>query len=45
MLKEIKFLSSLRHENLIKLYGAWMNEPRTKVVFVTELMSSGTLKE
>jgi WNK lysine deficient protein kinase len=44
VLKEINFLRTLKHENLIKFFGAWMKDKGT-VVFVTELMGSGTLKQ
>jgi serine/threonine protein kinase len=45
VLKEVNFLRTLRHPNLIKFFGAWLSEDKTKVIFITELMSSGTLKE
>lgn len=47
---QVKLLRTLSHPSLIACYGAWAtkdeaaNKPE-KVVFVTELMSSGTLKE
>lgn len=45
VLKEVNFLRTLRHPNLIKFFGAWLSDDKTKVIFITELMSSGTLKE
>lgn len=45
VLNEITLLKQLRHANLIAFYGAWVNKEAEKVVFITELMSSGTLKE
>lgn len=45
VLKEVTFLRTLRHPNLIKFFGAWMNADKTHVIFITELMSSGTLKQ
>ena len=45
ILNEITLLKQLSHQNLIAFYGAWVNKEKEKVVFITELMSSGTLKE
>lgn len=45
VLKEVKFLSTLRHPNLINFFGAWMSQDKAKVIFITELMGSGTLKQ
>ena len=45
ILNEVTLLKKLGHPNLIAFYGAWVNRETEKVVFITELMSSGTLKE
>lgn len=45
VLNEVKLLRSLQHENLITCYGAWLNKEAERVIFITELMSSGTLRE
>ena len=45
ILNEVTLLKKLSHPNLIAFYGAWVNKESEKVVFITELMSSGTLKE
>lgn len=45
ILNEVTLLKKLHHPNLISFYGAWVNKESEKVVFITELMSSGTLKE
>ncbi len=45
ILNEIALLKQLQHTNLIAFYGAWVSKDKDKVVFITELMSSGTLKE
>lgn len=42
-LKEIKFLETLQHPNIIKFFDSWISNGT--VVFITEWMSSGTLKE
>jgi len=36
---------TLHHPNLLAYYGGWVNKETEKVVFVTELMSSGTLRD
>ncbi|OBZ85124.1 Serine/threonine-protein kinase pkpA [Choanephora cucurbitarum] len=40
---EIEILKSVRHPNIIAFHDAWYNE--TEFVFITELMTSGTLRE
>lgn len=42
---EITLLKTLAHPHLLAYYGGWANTAENKVVFVTELMSSGTLKD
>ncbi len=43
---EIQLLNTLQHPNLLPFFGAWVvKEPSEKLVFTTELMSSGTLRE
>ncbi|KAI7904326.1 kinase-like domain-containing protein [Cokeromyces recurvatus] len=42
---EIEILKSVRHPNIIAFHDAWLNENRTEFIFVTELMTSGTLRE
>ncbi|KAI8989345.1 kinase-like domain-containing protein [Pilobolus umbonatus] len=40
---EIEILKSVRHPNIITFHDAWYNE--SEFVFITELMTSGTLRE
>ncbi|KAI9265946.1 kinase-like domain-containing protein [Sporodiniella umbellata] len=40
---EIEILKSVRHPNIITFHEAWYND--TEFVFITELMTSGTLRE
>ncbi|KAJ3113042.1 hypothetical protein HDU96_003852 [Phlyctochytrium bullatum] len=47
ILSEIKILQSLRNDNIISLYHAWGGrgaDGKERVCFITELMTSGTLK-
>jgi len=45
ILHEINIFQKIRHEKLIEFYHFWINEIENEVVFITELMPSGTLKE
>ncbi|KAI8376940.1 kinase-like domain-containing protein [Blakeslea trispora] len=42
---EIEILKSVRHPNIIAFHDAWVSENRAEFIFVTELMTSGTLRE
>lgn len=42
-LEEIKLLRSIRHQNIIEIYDYWIDGD--KLIFITEMMTSGTLKD
>ena len=42
---ELQLLKDIQHENVITYYNSWVNREREEIVFVTEIMSSGSLKE
>eukprot|EP01102_Stenamoeba_stenopodia_P006189 TRINITY_DN16_c0_g8_i1.p1 TRINITY_DN16_c0_g8~~TRINITY_DN16_c0_g8_i1.p1 ORF type:complete len:1193 (-),score=320.78 TRINITY_DN16_c0_g8_i1:96-3674(-) len=42
---EIQILGQLKHQHIIEFYGSWINEQKQEVVFITECMTSGTLKQ
>ena len=42
---EVKLLKGLEHPNVIKYHNSWVNREREEIIFVTEIMSSGSLKE
>eukprot|EP00127_Corallochytrium_limacisporum_P001765 Clim_evm19s78 gene=Clim_evmTU19s78 len=46
-LEEVDILRSLRHDNIIRFYDAWERTSKNghRVIFATELMTSGTLKQ
>jgi WNK lysine deficient protein kinase len=44
ILGEITILEQLEHENIMKIYDSW-EAPNGHLIFITEIMSSGTLKE
>lgn len=44
IVNEVRLLERLHHANIISFYGSWVNRELEKVIFVTEVLSSGTLK-
>ena len=45
VLREIQFFQQIRHQNIIEFYHFWVDETKNQVVFITELMPSGTLTQ
>ena len=45
IINEMTLLKTMQHPCLIKFYFAWVNKSDQKVIFITELMTSGTLRE
>lgn len=45
VLREIQFFKQIRHQNIIEFYHFWVDEAKNQVVFLTELMPSGTLTQ
>jgi len=44
IINEVRLLEKLNHSNIISFHGSWVNREKETVIFVTEIMSSGTLK-
>jgi Protein kinase domain len=44
IVNEVRLLERLHHHNIISFHGSWVNRERQEVNFVTEILSSGTLK-
>lgn len=42
---EIRVLSALNHRNIITCYDWWHDAPSETVNFITELFTSGTLRQ
>ncbi|RYR63824.1 hypothetical protein Ahy_A04g021577 isoform E [Arachis hypogaea] len=42
---EVHFLKSLKHENIIKFYNSWVNEKSRTINIITELFTSGSLRQ
>lgn len=45
IMNEVKLLQNLEHKNLVQFHGSWVNREREEVLFVTEIMQSGSLME
>ncbi len=44
IVNEVRLLEKLNHVNIISFHGSWVNRELEQVIFVTEILSSGTLK-
>nr|XP_043629992.1 probable serine/threonine-protein kinase WNK10 isoform X2 [Erigeron canadensis] len=42
---EVHLLKSLKHENIIKSYGSWVDEEKKTFNMITELFTSGSLRQ
>ncbi|GAB2291120.1 hypothetical protein Dimus_025377 [Dionaea muscipula] len=42
---EVHLLRSLKHENIIKLYDSWVDDKKKTVNMITELFTSGNLRQ
>jgi len=42
---EVRLLKSLKHENIIKLYDSWVDDKKKTVNMITELFTSGNLRQ
>uniref|UniRef100_A0A7S4J5M1 non-specific serine/threonine protein kinase n=1 Tax=Odontella aurita TaxID=265563 RepID=A0A7S4J5M1_9STRA len=45
IVNEVRLLERLHHNNIISFHGSWVNRELEQVIFVTEILSSGTLKQ
>lgn len=42
---EVLLLKEIEHKNIIKYHSSWIDREKQCVIFITEIMSSGSLKE
>ncbi|XP_078167592.1 putative serine/threonine-protein kinase WNK4 isoform X2 [Carex rostrata] len=42
---EVHFLKTLKHENILKYYSSWVDDEKRTVNIITELFTSGSLRE
>nr|KYP69320.1 Serine/threonine-protein kinase WNK8 [Cajanus cajan] len=45
LFSEVHLLKSLKHENVIKLYNSWVDESTGTINMITELFTSGSLRQ
>ena len=43
--REIHLLKTLNHENIMKFYTSWVDTSNRNINFVTEMFTSGTLRQ
>lgn len=44
IVKEIELLKNLKHPNIIHFIAAWINKEKGEIVFITEIVSGGSLR-
>jgi WNK lysine deficient protein kinase len=42
---EVTLLRDIEHKNVIKYYNSWVDREKEQIIFITEIMSSGSLKD
>lgn len=42
---EVLLLKSLKHSNIIRFYNSWIDEKKKTVNIITELFTSGSLRQ
>lgn len=42
---EVRLLKSLKHSNIIKFYNSWIDDRNKTVNIITELFTSGSLRQ
>ena len=42
---EVHLLKTLKHKNIIKFYNSWVDSKTKNVNFITEIFTSGTLRQ
>ena len=42
---EVRLLKTLKHKNIIKFYNSWLDKKNNNINFITEVFTSGTLRQ
>lgn len=42
---EVHLLKSLKHENIMKFYASWVDDKKKTINIITELFTSGSLRQ
>jgi WNK lysine deficient protein kinase len=45
LFSELHLLKTLKHKNIIKFYNSWVDTRNQNVNFITEIFTSGTLRQ
>ena len=45
LFQEVSLLKDLSHKSIIKFYASWIDEDTHDVNFITEMFTSGTLRQ
>jgi WNK lysine deficient protein kinase len=45
IMNEVRLLQTLNHMNLVQFHGSWLNKEQQQVIFVTEIVVNGSLKD
>jgi WNK lysine deficient protein kinase len=45
LFSELHLLKTLKHKNIIKFYNSWVDTHNQNVNFITEIFTSGTLRQ
>ncbi|KAG5175072.1 kinase-like domain-containing protein [Tribonema minus] len=45
IMNEVRLLQNLEHKNLVQFHGSWVNREKEQVIFVTEIVVNGSLKD
>src|SRR3989338_3627152 len=45
LVAEVELLKILHHDHIIQCYHAWIDEKKSQLVFITECMTSGNLRQ
>lgn len=45
LFSEVELLQTLKHKNIIKFYDSWIDDKREHINIITEIFTSGTLRQ
>ena len=45
LFREVEMLESIHHKNIMKIYASWVDKKKHNIDFITEMFTSGTLRQ
>lgn len=45
LFREVEMLESIHHKNIMKIYASWVDKKKHNINFITEMFTSGTLRQ